>query len=848
MYDILNVINFLTHHRGRVAIFTMLIFSASIFLNPIQFAAADDMMIQHECTDIEWIGTITDSEENPLSDVRVGTIKKMSTSSIEESFYTDENGLVSIPSSLYTGFIKISKGGFNDKKIVLDCKFSQVDNVSSESQKPEIYSIPEISSMVEINYPACKVQNGFDSITKSGEQYFFDRNYEGSLVCYTNAVDIKPQYIFGFTRIADSYYYLGQHQDTIAIYNKILEINPNFDIVNKLWLYNNWLHNDEKHDEQIIYLDKILEVEPNYVDGIISKSVALEKLGRYDEAEMHIQKYLKINSDSDNLKNRLMSMQTIPFRDNILSFDRSEEFEKSLLEYEKLIAINPDFVNDVFNRAFELYESGDLVNALSYYNKVLDYDPNHIDALNNKGVILKDLGQVDDAIEYFNKSLEIDPNYKTAIYNIAFNLAYLERYDEATQHLDKLVELDPNHIDAIYNQGHYHIEENNFKAANFYFDNVLRHSPNDTDVLYNNGFVLATLGKYEESLLYYDKVIELNPKATDALLNKGWVLNELGKHEKAVEYYDKVLEINPEYEQAMFNKEFAEAGFRTNSGLYENQNPYFTIVPPTDWYVWDPPASDTEIASFLIGFVLGDSEFEYLPPSMIIVSIDPEAFPTANVYSELEKYGESNIKFNKDAELFWLNVWDLEDIASVLTGTYKKNEITDLRFEMVDDHFELIMDATFYENTLDVNIPMKIIWLAYESENYILAYFADPDNFEMYQNDFLISSSTISFEQTDQTFNEMESVPSWIKNNAGWWADGQIDDASFIQGIQFLIQQNTLEIPDSVNDKIAKNSSDSIPSWIKNNAGWWSEGLISDKDFLKGIQFLIESNMIQINQ
>ena len=37
-------------------------------------------------------------------------------------------------------------------------------------------------------------------------------------------------------------------------------------------------------------------------------------------------------------------------------------------------------------------------------------------------------------------------------------------------------------------------------------------------------------------------------------------------------------------------------------------------------------------------------------------------------------------------------------------------------------------------------------------------------------------------------------IPSWIKNNAGWWADGSIDDNSFIQGIQFLIKEGILRI------------------------------------------------------
>ena len=37
-------------------------------------------------------------------------------------------------------------------------------------------------------------------------------------------------------------------------------------------------------------------------------------------------------------------------------------------------------------------------------------------------------------------------------------------------------------------------------------------------------------------------------------------------------------------------------------------------------------------------------------------------------------------------------------------------------------------------------------------------------------------------------------IPSWIKNNAGWWADGSIDDDSFVGGIQFLIEEGIMSI------------------------------------------------------
>ena len=41
----------------------------------------------------------------------------------------------------------------------------------------------------------------------------------------------------------------------------------------------------------------------------------------------------------------------------------------------------------------------------------------------------------------------------------------------------------------------------------------------------------------------------------------------------------------------------------------------------------------------------------------------------------------------------------------------------------------------------------------------------------------------------------ISEIPVWIKNNAGWWADGSIDDDSFVQGIQFLVQEGFMKIP-----------------------------------------------------
>ncbi|MCH9041849.1 MAG: peptidase, partial [Thaumarchaeota archaeon] len=92
--------------------------------------------------------------------------------------------------------------------------------------------------------------------------------------------------------------------------------------------------------------------------------------------------------------------------------------------------------------------------------------------------------------------------------------------------------------------------------------------------------------------------------------------------------------------------------------------------------------------------------------------------------------------------------------------------------------------------------------------------------------------------------SEKTQIPSWIKNNAGWWADGSIDDDSFVQGIQFLIKEDILKIPPTTQG--FGSDSNEIPSWIKNNAGWWADGSIDDDSFVQGIQFLIKEGIMRI--
>ena len=63
------------------------------------------------------------------------------------------------------------------------------------------------------------------------------------------------------------------------------------------------------------------------------------------------------------------------------------------------------------------------------------------------------------------------------------------------------------------------------------------------------------------------------------------------------------------------------------------------------------------------------------------------------------------------------------------------------------------------------------------------------------------------------TTADAASVPSWVKNNAGWWADGTISENDFLNGIQYLIKMGIMKVSASaVSDDMSSSSQYQSPS------------------------------------
>ena len=54
----------------------------------------------------------------------------------------------------------------------------------------------------------------------------------------------------------------------------------------------------------------------------------------------------------------------------------------------------------------------------------------------------------------------------------------------------------------------------------------------------------------------------------------------------------------------------------------------------------------------------------------------------------------------------------------------------------------------------------------------------------------IATSLTVSLQASGQNYN----IPNWIKNNAKWWSEGQIGDSDFVSGIKYLIENDIMKI------------------------------------------------------
>jgi len=203
---------------------------------------------------------------------------------------------------------------------------------------------------------------------------------------------------------------------------------------------------------------------------------------------------------------------------------------------------------------------------------------------------------------------------------------------------------------------------------------------------------------------------------------------------------------------------------------------------------------------------------------------------------------------------------DLYDEILEISPTNKKTSLMKgIALDNLERHKSSILE--FYKvNQQEPQNIMALVGLGVGFGNYgeykqALTYFEQayelaPEN-HIVQNYYEFATKTVNkypYNEVEKpetfTINISQTVPSWIKNTAGWWATNKIPDEEFVKSLQFLVENNIINVEAS---ESTQTTLQGIPSWIKNTAGWWATNKIPDEEFLKSINFLINNGLLIID-
>ncbi len=302
-----------------------------------------------------------------------------------------------------------------------------------------------------------------------------------------------------------------------------------------------------KHGESIPYFEKVLELDPNHIDGLSRLARAYVLAYGEENKKKGIEAYNKL-------------IEQIGPKDYIYynlghAYKGLKDYDEAIVCYKKAGELDLEEKYYAPYYIGELYYSDkeDYAKAITFFKEALSIKPDHENTLTYLYLIYEDKKDYDEAIACALKILEIKPDGVYAVDNV---LSIIKKYIENNA-LDKAYEsyqkfqkenIDsedyPDIISGLRELGDAFIDKEEYKKAIDLYLQGIDFTP-DNYVLYNEiGYCYDVQDDYENAVSYYKKSVEIEPNFLTGWDNLGYVISRQGKFDLALPYYKKVLEID----------------------------------------------------------------------------------------------------------------------------------------------------------------------------------------------------------------------------------------------------------------------------------------------------------------
>lgn len=173
-----------------------------------------------------------------------------------------------------------------------------------------------------------------------------------------------------------------------------------------------------------------------------------------------------------------------------------------------------------FNLGVSFYNQREFSRAIQAYQKVIELDPTYVEAYNNLGIIYQKMGDMERAFESYRKSTEINPRYEKGYNNLGILLLLKDRNEEALEAFQKALVINSNNIESHIHLGILFKKRGEWQKAIESYQRALAINPLHRETHYNIALLYEQLENLELAISHYQQFIQMSSKSHPELVVK----------------------------------------------------------------------------------------------------------------------------------------------------------------------------------------------------------------------------------------------------------------------------------------------------------------------------------------
>jgi len=226
------------------------------------------------------------------------------------------------------------------------------------------------------------------------------------------------------------------------------------------------------------------------------------------------------------------------------------ELKDALEQLEDAIEINPENAAWIFNAGLILDGMDQFKSAINAYQQALQITPDDPEIMNSLAVDYTRVGQYDLAIDVFEKIESIAPDFEPGYCNRIITYAEMDQHQKAEHMFYMAQQINPDCPICFYNIGNSLFGQREYKRAIWCWQRTQQLEPTHPQISYRIAQAYWADGDIAKAREHFLKELRITPGDIDVILDFGLFLLDCDEIDSAAEKFHRILEINPEYARA----------------------------------------------------------------------------------------------------------------------------------------------------------------------------------------------------------------------------------------------------------------------------------------------------------